>query len=428
MNSRRDLRRELVDPALGGVQPRLHRVEVEHAVALDHDLAVERRARRQELAERLAAPGSSGAAAARCATRAGARRVAFSSSPRKPSHFGSYCQPSPSGSSRTSSASIGGNGTAASSSGGRSTGSRRIALRRAMAVNLPRGSQATTLSLSCDGSPSPGSERSRRSGSTRRSTWEAAVAGRSGVDWIRVVRRERVPGADRGRGEGLRARRRSSGRRTRAGSSATSCSPSPPRARRGRDAGVDGVDPARAGILVGSAIGGVIGVLAQNDVLARARARPGLAVVPAERPRRLGERPDRDRPRPPRPELRARLGLRDGLARGRRGRRADPPRRRRRRARRRHRVVHAPAHPRRLLRDARSRRRGGGPDAGVAAVRRDAGGVRDGRGRVRAPARGARARAGARRADVRRGARLRDVERRAPHGAARPGVGRAWRR
>ena len=37
----------------------------------------------------------------------------FSSTPRKPSHFGSYCQPSPSGSSRTSSASIGGNGIAA---------------------------------------------------------------------------------------------------------------------------------------------------------------------------------------------------------------------------------------------------------------------------------------------------------------------------
>src|SRR3970282_2858302 len=33
------------------------------------------------------------------------------------------------------------------------------------------------------------------------------------------------------------------------------------------DAGVDGIDPARAGVLVGSAIGGVMGVLAQNDVL-----------------------------------------------------------------------------------------------------------------------------------------------------------------
>src|SRR5690348_15110737 len=35
---------------------------------------------------------------------------AFSSTPRKPSHFGSYCQRSASGNSRTSSASIGGNG------------------------------------------------------------------------------------------------------------------------------------------------------------------------------------------------------------------------------------------------------------------------------------------------------------------------------
>ena len=52
--------------------------------------------------------------------------------------------------------------------------------------------------------------------------------------------------------------------------SATSCSRLPLRARRGRDAGVDGVDPARAGVLVGSAIGGVMGVLAQDEVL-RAR-------------------------------------------------------------------------------------------------------------------------------------------------------------
>src|SRR5881392_2229495 len=35
----------------------------------------------------------------------------FSSTPRKPSHFGSYRHPSPSGSSETSSASIGGKGT-----------------------------------------------------------------------------------------------------------------------------------------------------------------------------------------------------------------------------------------------------------------------------------------------------------------------------
>ena len=49
---RGDLSRELVDAALGRVQPHLHRVEVEHAVARDHDLAVERRVWRQQVAER----------------------------------------------------------------------------------------------------------------------------------------------------------------------------------------------------------------------------------------------------------------------------------------------------------------------------------------------------------------------------------------
>ena len=67
---------------------------------------------------------------------------------------------------------------------------------------------------------------------------------------------------------------------------------------------------------------------------------------------------------------------------------ADQARRRRRRARRRHRGVHASADPRRLLRDARARGRGRASAARVAAVRRDARRVRDGRGRLRAAARG----------------------------------------
>src|SRR3954468_6052040 len=48
----RDLRRELADARLGRVPSRLHRVEVEHAVARDHDLPVEGRVRRQQLAQR----------------------------------------------------------------------------------------------------------------------------------------------------------------------------------------------------------------------------------------------------------------------------------------------------------------------------------------------------------------------------------------
>ena len=49
---RRDLGGEPADAALGRVQPHLHRVEVEHAVARDHDLAVERGVGREQLAER----------------------------------------------------------------------------------------------------------------------------------------------------------------------------------------------------------------------------------------------------------------------------------------------------------------------------------------------------------------------------------------
>src|SRR5437763_2020472 len=49
---RRDLAGEAPDTALRRVEPHLHRVEVEHAVPLDHDLAVQGRVGREELAER----------------------------------------------------------------------------------------------------------------------------------------------------------------------------------------------------------------------------------------------------------------------------------------------------------------------------------------------------------------------------------------
>ena len=123
---------------------------------------------------------------------------------------------------------------------------------------------------------------------------------------------------------------------------------------------------------------------------ARARARPNLPVLHPERARRLRERPDRDLPRPARAQLRAGVGVRDRLPRRRRGRRADPSRRRRRGARGRDRVVHPPAHPGRLLRDARPRCRGRGARQGLAPVRRHPRRLRDGRGRVHPAARGAR--------------------------------------
>ncbi len=99
-----------------------------------------------------------------------------------------------------------------------------------------------------------------------RTTWEAAVAGRSGIDWIRSFDPSGYP--------------------VRIGSEVKDFDPvevvGPKDARRlernvilavaaareaWADAGVGEIDPARAGILIGSAIGGVTGVLAQNEVL-----------------------------------------------------------------------------------------------------------------------------------------------------------------
>ncbi len=87
-------------------------------------------------------------------------------------------------------------------------------------------------------------------------------------------------------------------------------------------------------------------------------------------------------------------------------------------------ALHPPALLRRLLLDARPRRRGRGSRARLPALRRHARRLRDGRGGGDRHARGARARARARRHDLRRGARLRRLERRVPHGRARSRLGR----
>lgn len=99
-----------------------------------------------------------------------------------------------------------------------------------------------------------------------RTTWEGAVAGRSGIDWIRSFDASGFP--------------------VRIASEVKDFDPvavvGPKDARRlernvilavaaareaWADASVGDIDPARAGILIGSAIGGVTGVLAQNEVL-----------------------------------------------------------------------------------------------------------------------------------------------------------------
>src|SRR3970282_2271876 len=99
-----------------------------------------------------------------------------------------------------------------------------------------------------------------------RSTWEAAVAGGSGVDWIRAfdpagypVRiASEVKSFEAEAVVGPKDARRLERNVVLAVAAAREA---------WSDAGCDGIDPARAGVLVGSAIGGVMGVLAQNEVL-----------------------------------------------------------------------------------------------------------------------------------------------------------------
>jgi len=97
------------------------------------------------------------------------------------------------------------------------------------------------------------------------STWDEAVAGRSGVDWIQsfdatgypVRIASEVKGFDPAAVVGPKDARRLERNVVLAVAAAREA---------WADADLDGVDPARAGVLVGSAIGGVMGVLAQDEV------------------------------------------------------------------------------------------------------------------------------------------------------------------
>ncbi len=97
------------------------------------------------------------------------------------------------------------------------------------------------------------------------STWDAAVAGRSGVDWIRsfdasdypVRIASEVKGFELESVVGPKDARRLERNVVLAVAAAREA---------WADAAVGEIDPARAGILVGSAIGGVMGVLEQDEV------------------------------------------------------------------------------------------------------------------------------------------------------------------
>ena len=97
------------------------------------------------------------------------------------------------------------------------------------------------------------------------STWDAAVAGTSGVDWIRsfdasdfpVRIASEVKGFEPAAVVGPKDARRLERNVVLAVAASREA---------WADAGVEGIDPARAGILVGSAIGGVIGILEQDGI------------------------------------------------------------------------------------------------------------------------------------------------------------------
>jgi len=97
------------------------------------------------------------------------------------------------------------------------------------------------------------------------STWDAAVAGRSGVDWIRSFDASEYPvriasevkGFEPEAVVGPKDARRLERNVVLAVTAAREA---------WADGGVEGIDPARAGVLVGSAIGGMMGVLAQDEV------------------------------------------------------------------------------------------------------------------------------------------------------------------
>jgi 3-oxoacyl-[acyl-carrier-protein] synthase II len=103
-------------------------------------------------------------------------------------------------------------------------------------------------------------------GHDARSTWEGAVAGRSGVGFIESFDASEFPVRIASEVKGFHPEAVVGPKEARRLERNVVLAVAAAR-EAWSDAGVDGVDPARAGILVGSAIGGVTGVLAQQEVL-----------------------------------------------------------------------------------------------------------------------------------------------------------------
>ena len=170
-------------------------------------------------------------------------------------------------------------------------------------------------------------------------TWNAAIAGQSGVRRITRFDAERVPVADRRRGARRARPVATCPRRRRAGSTARSRSRSSRRARRSRARSSRSTTSncERIGVSVGSGIGGLETIEQGVDVLAQSGSAPRAAVRDSDDDLQHDERLPRDPPRAQGPEPLPRQRVRDRRALDRRGGARDRARRRGRDAGRRHR-------------------------------------------------------------------------------------------
>jgi 3-oxoacyl-[acyl-carrier-protein] synthase II len=98
------------------------------------------------------------------------------------------------------------------------------------------------------------------------STWGAAVAGESGIDWIQAFDASEYPVRVAGEVKGFDPTQVASPKEARKLERNVLFALSAAREALG-DAGLNGFDPNRAGIIFGSAIGGVSGIVEQSDVL-----------------------------------------------------------------------------------------------------------------------------------------------------------------
>jgi beta-ketoacyl-acyl-carrier-protein synthase II len=102
-------------------------------------------------------------------------------------------------------------------------------------------------------------------GNDARSTWRAAVAGESGIDWIRAFDASEFPVRVAAEVKDFDAARVASPKEVRKLERNVLLSLGAAREAMG-DAGLNGFDPMRVGIVFGTAIGGVHGILEQEDV------------------------------------------------------------------------------------------------------------------------------------------------------------------